>query len=223
MAEQRHIILVRHVPVSNPDGIWYGRDVDLAPTTPQLESLFNRLAAELPTAPDKTIWISSPYQRAMHTAQSVSDKIPARDKPEIEIDDGFVEQQYGVMEGLPHQEAPLLPSVARYLQDTWNNCMEGGESMSIFQNRVAKALESLKERASIENKDAVVFTHGGVIMAAYAHVTGQRMSDIFKQRKEKLAPSISFVSRLDLTFEQEQAAWNTPPAYETGIPKPKAE
>lgn len=223
MADQKHVILVRHVPVSNPDRIWYGRDVDLAPTTPELENFFNYLAQTLPHSRAKVIWKSSPYPRALHTGESILQRLLTEEKPEIEIDDGFVEQQYGVMEGLPHQEALRLPSVAAYLQDVWTRSMEGGESMSVFQLRVANALERLKERASIENKDAVVFTHGGVMMAAYAHVTGQRMSDIFKQRKEKLAPSISFVSRLNLAFGEGQRGWKIPPVYETGLPKQQFE
>ncbi|MDY0029783.1 MAG: histidine phosphatase family protein [Pseudobdellovibrionaceae bacterium] len=221
MADQRHIILVRHVPVSNPDRIWYGRDVKLAPSTPELETLFNYLAQTLPQGPEKVIWTSSPYPRALHTAWSVADRILSQKKPAIEIDEVFVEQQYGVMEGLPHQRAMSLPSVAAYLQDTWNNSMEGGESMSVFQMRVARALESLKERTLKEKKDAVVFTHGGVLMAAYAYVTGQKMSDILKQRKGALAPSISFVSRLTLCTVEGRAGWKIPPVYETGIPKQK--
>ncbi len=221
MLSDFHVHLVRHVPVINPRQIWYGKDVEIDTTSDQVRKYFNQLAHALPHDPERSIWRSSPYQRALATAEAVASEIKQQGgtHPEIIQDAGFVEQQYGVMEGMTHDDVKNCADAADYLADMWNNPPLGGESMQMLQARIAKALDNLKDNASKTCTDAVVFAHGGVIMAAYAHARKQRMIDVFKDRKALLTPSFSYVSCLTISHDRQGGEWVWKDMYIKGIGK----
>lgn len=215
-----NIHLIRHVPVINPHKIWYGETIDYDDSSESVVEYFQMLADTLPANPDTTLWRSSPYPRAMATADGVLNKMRAERKPTISLCDAFIEQQYGVMTGKRHEEIANDPTVSAYLNDMWGTAPQDGESFKMLQTRVGKALDNLVETTPPPITDIVIFSHGGVAMAAFAHATGQRMIDVFKARKtgnpDIMAPSFSYQSNLLLRWSN--GAWQEP-AYGSGISK----
>ena len=211
--------LIRHTEVSNPNQIWYGREIEFDVTSSEAVQRFNHLAGVLPCDPDSTLWLSSDYPRAVETAKAVLRSIPKEHVPEILLDRNFIEQQYGMMEGMVGRAAKEDPRFAQYFADMWKNAPPDGESMEMVQSRVGARLDHLCETLSPSIHHVVVFAHGGVNMAAFAHATGQRMIDVFQSRKGSVVPSFSYVSRLGISYDRAQKKWLDAVEYETGIPK----
>lgn len=212
----RRIHFIRHVPVSNPNKIWYGRDVDYDLYSPAVINHFNHLAQLLPSDPKTARWLASPYPRAFDTALMVWDGIGRAEKPRLELDERFIEQRYGVMEGLTHDAVKNCAGAQAYLQDLWNTPPAGGESMAMLQARVSSGMNALAQDSAT---DYVIFTHGGVMMAAFAVATGRRMIDTFTDRKAALTPSFSYMSHLIVEQEPEINRWSLGPdvSYHTGL------
>lgn len=208
--------LIRHVPVINPKKIWYGRDIEHDATSTNVIRFFEILSQTLPSDPQNTIWMSSPYPRAKATGDGVLNAINTLPKPKIILCDAFIEQQYGIMTGKRHDEIADDPDAAAYLNDMWATAPNGGESLKMLQIRIGNELDSLVKTTPSHITDIVIFSHGGVAMAAFSHATGQRMIDIFKQRETPLTPSFSYQSTLTLPWSNGQ--WQTP-RYLSGIRK----
>lgn len=208
---------VRHVPVINPDGIWYGRDIEIDISSDRTAQMFNQLASVLPADPRTSLWLTSDYPRAQMTCEGVGRHVVHL--PQVIVNSGFREQQYGIMEGRCHREVKNDPACRAYLDDMWNNAPQNGESMSMFQTRVADTLNQVIETVDPAITDIAVFSHGGVIMAAYAEAKGQRLIDVFCDRKDAQVPSFSYMSRLTLSYDREVAGWSQNIPYAKGLPK----
>ena len=211
--------MVRHGPVFNPDQIWYGRDVQFDVISPEVIAFFERLAVVLPSDPDKCQWYASDYQRARAMGEAILNATQRSYVPLLTIDKEFGEQKYGMMEGMKGDEAKHHPQLTPYFQDMWNNAPPDGESLSMLQNRVARRIDYIAETAPDYVEDIVVAGHGGETMAACAHAMGRRMIDVFNERRLKIGPSYSYMSRLELQYDRTNKAWMTAFEYDTGIPK----
>jgi broad specificity phosphatase PhoE len=214
------IYLVRHVPVINPNQIWYGETIEYDDKSPRIKKYFKALAQNLPHNVDTTIWQSSPYPRALATANGVLSELDATQRPILILNDCFVEQQYGIMTGKRHQEIANDPRVMAYMNDMWDTAPEDGESLSMFQQRIGGGLDNLVETTPPHIENVVIFSHGGVAMASFSHVTKQRMIDVFKKRKQRdeidFIPSFSYQSSLTLLWSG--GVWH-PPSYISGLNK----
>jgi broad specificity phosphatase PhoE len=210
---------LRHGPVFNPQQLWYGRDVDHDLTSAPVVELFNHLAQTLPSDPDTSRWLTSDYPRAIGLAQKTLDAVSRDVKPQLTIDRHFIEQQYGIMEGMSGLVAKKDPRLSGYFSDMWGKPPPEGESMQMLQARVGGRLDELVKTMPDHVKNIVVFAHGGVNMAAFAHATGQKMIDVFKSRKGSITPSFSYMSNLKLQFDRDQHKWLESFEYETGLPK----
>lgn len=210
---------IRHGPVINPDQIWYGEDVEFDLTSPEIVNHLHRLAAFLPTDPKKAIWVASRYPRSHALAEAILKATGKSDLPRFMINEKFIEQQYGMMEGMRGKEARNHPDLAAYFNDMWNNAPPGGESMSMLQDRVGGEMDYLAEDMSDDIEDIVVVAHGGVNMAAFSHAIKRRMIDVFNERRLKLGPSFSYISRLELHYNRRIKEWVDVFEYETGLPK----
>jgi len=212
--------LIRHVPDINPNQVCYGETIENDDKSPRIQEYFRALAQNLPHDADTTIWQSSPYPRALATANGVLRELDTSQKPKLILNDCFVEQQYGIMTGKRHHEIVNDPRVMAYLNDMWDTAPEDGESLSMFQRRIGGGLDYLVETTPPHIKDVVIFSHGGVAMAAFSHATGQRMIDVFKKRKQDnkvdFIPSFSYQSSLILLWSG--GVWH-PPSYISGISK----
>ena len=83
----------------------------------------------------------------------------------------------------------------------------GGESWPLFQARVAAAVEELARRSGTW----LVFTHGGCVRAAVAHVTGARPEAI-------AGPANTSVTVVELAPRRRLLTFNWSP--EPGVPRP---
>ena len=149
------LIIVRHGrTAANAQGRLLGRGDP--PLDEEGRSQARRLGAVL--RPDRVI--ASPLRRAQETAEAFG--CP------VEVDDRWIELDYGDLEGTPTAEVP---------GETWAEwradvCYppEGGESLVELQDRVAGACAELLDDAT--RRDVVVVTHVSPVKAAVAWALG---------------------------------------------------
>jgi broad specificity phosphatase PhoE len=151
------LIVVRHGrTAANASGLLLGRRLD-----PELDELGRRqadaLAAVLP-APARII--SSPLRRTRDTAAAFGRL--------VEVDERWVEIDYGDLDGTPLRDVPT---------DVWSAWRAdpslapgGGESLVELGTRVRAACEDLAEEAA--RTDVVVVTHVSPVKAALAWALG---------------------------------------------------
>lgn len=108
------------------------------------------------------IIVSSPLVRCMETARLICDQISGR--PEVMIDERFIEIDYGDLEGMPVGEVPVDIWKRWQAEPDW--APGGGESLGDVSRRVAEALDDLGGR------NVVVVTHVSPIKAAVGWVVG---------------------------------------------------
>lgn len=207
--------IVRHVPVINPNRLWYGDDIEIDLVSEAVRERFNELASILPD-PEKAQIYSSPYSRAQLTAAGFLEAARPAHPPEIHIESGFQEQQYGTMTNQPHRLIKDLPHVQAYLSNMWENAPEKGESLSMFHKRVSSALEKLVTEAR-ETDDVIVFCHGGVQMASASIVTGIRMDELMKDRRTRKDLDFSYMSVLTITYDRKNREWSNSLTTNPGI------
>lgn len=150
-------MVVRHGRTdANASGLLLGRRLD-----PGLDELGERQASALRSAvghADRVI--SSPLRRARETAEALG--VP------VEIDERWVEIDYGTLDGTPISELPAE------LWSRWRSDIDfvpgGGESLASVGVRVRHALDDLLEEA--RERTVVVVTHVSPIKAAVAWALG---------------------------------------------------
>jgi len=151
------LIVVRHGRTeANASGLLLGRRLD-----PALDDLGRRQAAALAAAlPGAARVVSSPLQRAQETASAFG-------RP-VEVDDRWVELDYGTLDGTPLRDVPA---------DVWaawradpSLAPGGGESLVDLGERIRAACADLLEEA--ERADVIVVTHVSPVKAALAWALG---------------------------------------------------
>ncbi len=151
------LIVVRHGRTdANASGLLLGRRLD-----PGLDALGERQARALADAlPAGARVISSPLQRTRETAAALGRA--------VEIDDRWIELDYGDLDGTPLRDVPA---------DVWaawradpSLAPGGGESLVDLGERVRAACADLAEEAA--ERDVVVVTHVSPVKAALAWALG---------------------------------------------------
>lgn len=150
------LILVRHGrTAANASGRLQGRyDIPL-------DDVGRRQAAAIGSALGEVDrLVSSPLLRARETSAAIASS--------VEIDDAWVELDYGAFDGKPTGE------VGADVWETWRNDVNfappGGESLATLDARVVAALTDLAEEAG--ERDVVVVSHVSPIKAAVAWAIG---------------------------------------------------
>ena len=162
------IVVVRHGRTeANARGLLLGR------MDPALDDEGRRQAATIGAglgALDVARVVTSPLQRCRTTAQAVADVLSvARDVPvDVEVDDRWVEMDYGVFDGRPLADVPPDTWAAWRSDPSW--APEGGESIAAVGARVRTACDALVDEAT--GRDVVVVTHVSPIKAAVAWALG---------------------------------------------------
>lgn len=158
------LVLVRHgQATANAAGLLLGRsDVPLTPTgRAEVAALAGRLG------PARRL-VSSPLRRAVDTAETLGLGLP------VEIDDRWVEIDYGEHEGRPLGEVPA--EIWRRWRTDPEYRPEGGESLADVGRRVRAACEELLVEpdgaARHRGDDVVVVSHVSPIKAAVAWALG---------------------------------------------------
>lgn len=109
--------------------------------------------------------ITSPYSRAQETGQIIASALGLQ----IEIEDGIYEREFGYLRGMSYDAIHQDPSYNS--ADLWTWKPEGGESFEDLRRRIAPLIDKLAARSDAEG-ELLVVSHGGVMLAAWAHVTG---------------------------------------------------
>lgn len=108
--------------------------------------------------------VSSPYARAHDTAQIIA----AHFGLPVEIEADLREQSFGVFAGQPYLS--LLSDAAYHEGPRWNWCPQDGESLVHVAERAVPVFERLVREGA--GKDTIVVSHGGVMLALSAFVSG---------------------------------------------------
>lgn len=151
--------LIRHAPVSNPDGLIYGAS-DPAADVGDAEALAV-LAAALP--PD-ALWLCTPRRRTRQTAVALRPAVAGTLLEEPDL----AEQDFGAWEGLSHDDAAArFPEEARrFWRAPATEAPPDGESFAAVMARVAGAVR--RRTAASGGRDLVAVVHGGTVRAALA-------------------------------------------------------
>jgi broad specificity phosphatase PhoE len=162
------IIIVRHGRTEfNAAGRLQGRtdnpldEVGLA----QAEAVATYLAPELLS---DTLIVCSPLLRARQTATAIAKGVGAS----LEIDERWIELDYGAFEGLRQSEVPS--NVWREWRSDSNFAAPQGESLNQVQQRVTDACAELAQR--LDGRTAVVVSHVSPIKSAVAWALGVDVS-----------------------------------------------
>jgi broad specificity phosphatase PhoE len=162
------IVVVRHGRTeANAQGLLLGR------MDPGLDDEGRRQAATLGAglgALDVARVVTSPLRRCRTTAAAVAEVLSvARDTPvPLDVDDRWVEMDYGVFDGVPLADVPRDTWAAWRSDLSW--APEGGESIGDLGTRVRAACDALLDEAT--GRDVVVVTHVSPIKAAVAWALG---------------------------------------------------
>lgn len=149
---QKHIHYIRHgQSQANADELWAG-SLD-TPLTTRGHEQAKRAAADIKSqglAFD--VIVSSPQQRALHTAQHIADAINyPHDR--ILVTELARERSFGVLEGTVHKEA----SAAYLLDESGIDHFEGVESLMEANMRAAALVEFI---AQLPDERILVVAHG---------------------------------------------------------------
>ncbi len=159
------IVLARHGrTTANAEGRLLGR------LDPPLDAEGERQAAAVAAAVAASVGdravriVSSPLVRTMATAAAIVAAVDV----DVEVDERWIELDYGVYDGVPMAEVPAS------VWATWRTdpefCPEGGECLSAVGRRVRAACDELAPAAV--DTDIVVVTHVSPIKAAVAWALG---------------------------------------------------
>jgi alpha-ribazole phosphatase len=153
--------IIRHAPVSNPEGRIYGASDKPADTSDR--AAFAALARHLPAG---AIAVTSHLQRTTQTLDAI--RAAGLALPDPVVDARLGEQDFGDWVGLTYDEARSRYGDAydRFWLAPVSERAPNGESFVDLLARVRAALVDLTER--FEGRDIVCVAHGGTIRAAIA-------------------------------------------------------
>ncbi|MFZ5814750.1 MAG: histidine phosphatase family protein [Bacillota bacterium] len=163
---ERALYLVRHgATAANQEGRYIGCSEH--PLSPEGEAQAARLAAFFRAEPPAAIR-SSDLGRALQTARAIgaATGLPVQPDPRLR------ELHFGQWDGLTYTEIEALaPAPLRaWLEDPEHRAPPGGESLASLRSRALAALAESPDRT-------VLVTHGGVVRALLAHLTGRPLWD----------------------------------------------
>jgi broad specificity phosphatase PhoE len=115
-----------------------------------------------------TLFVCSPLLRARQTATAIVDRVGSS----FDIDERWIELDYGSYEGLRQAEVPA--NVWREWRSDSDFAAPQGESLNQVQERVAQACDDLAQR--LDGRTAVVVSHVSPIKSAVAWALGVDVS-----------------------------------------------
>ena len=108
--------------------------------------------------------VASPFARARQTAEIIAGVLALI----VEVEPALREQSFGVFAGQPYEA--LLGDAAYHEGARWRWRPAGGESLVDVYDRAVPAFERLAGAHPAD--DIVIVSHGGVMLALCAYVTG---------------------------------------------------
>jgi broad specificity phosphatase PhoE len=131
----------------------------------QAEDLAHRLARKF--RPE--VVVSSAFLRARQTGEIIARAL----RIETEVRAGIHERDFGCLKGLPYGRLGemMLTDALCDPARTWMWTPPGGESLDDVRRRAVAVIEDLRVR--YPEQEVIVVSHGAVIQAICAHVTGE--------------------------------------------------
>lgn len=158
------LILVRHgESVGNRERIFTTNPAELALTDlggEQARRAAQRIAAEF----KPKLVVTSPYLRARHTGEIIAEALGLP----LEVEHALHERLIGQYMGKPYEAVMEAPDYDP--QQPWLWKPPEGESFEDVRVRVGPIFDRLASTHG--EREIVVVSHGGVMMAMWAHVTG---------------------------------------------------
>ena len=108
--------------------------------------------------------VASPYTRARQTAEIIAAAFDLG----VEIEAALREQSFGIFAGRPYDS--LVSDASYHEGPRWNWRPQGGESLIDVYERAVPALQRIAQESV--GQDVVIVSHGGVMLALCAFVTG---------------------------------------------------
>lgn len=161
------VILVRHSrSTANTAGVLAGQ----APGISLDETGFTQAQGLTTRIGDIAITrvISSPLQRCIETISPWHEKYG---KSEIEIDNNFIESDYGTWTGCKLSELAKEPLWKEVQKTPSKVTFPEGESFQAMFKRVSTGLDSIIDKLA-ENDNVIVVSHGDIIKLAIAKILG---------------------------------------------------
>jgi len=161
-AEPRRLILIRHgESVGNRDRLFTtSPDALLTDLGRQQAQQAAGLIARL-FKPEMVV--ASPYARARETGEIIAREFGL----EVEFEAGLHEQSYGHLAGKAYELVFEDPGYDP--ERPWLYRPPGGETREEVRTRVAPVFERI---AATYERELVIVSHGGVMQALWAHITG---------------------------------------------------
>lgn len=168
------ILLIRHGSTDLLGKMLYGRMPGIFLNSDGLRQA-ERLAEVLNTRYTITEVLSSPLERARHTAQPIATRCGLA----VDIDEGITEIDFGLWVGKTFEELSRLADWKAYNRNRSISQAPGGESMMHVQARAWRALDRLTRRhAASDNSTAAVVSHGDVIRCILLLLLGMSIDHI---------------------------------------------
>jgi ribonuclease H / adenosylcobalamin/alpha-ribazole phosphatase len=137
----------------------------ILPLTPLGREQAREAAAVIQTIAHSRIIIASPYARARDTGDIIAKELNLP----FEIRAGLHERETGEFAGRPYEA--ILEAHDYDPARPWIWVPPGGESYEHVRDRVGPILDEIAAR--FPDEDAVIVSHGGVMVAMWAHMTGR--------------------------------------------------
>jgi probable phosphoglycerate mutase len=159
------LILVRHgESMGNRERI-FGAEPDALPLTELGYRQAQEAGKKIARLFQPVHVIASYYLRAHETARVIAEAL----KLPLEIEPKLHEREVGVLKGQPYEAIYTLSDYDP--KRPWSWTPEGGESYADVMRRVGPILDRVAQ--AYRGRDVVIVSHGGVMKALWAHVTGE--------------------------------------------------
>ena len=157
------LILVRHGDSEGNRDRTFTQNSEV-PLTPFGREQARAAALRIAQSYSPTRIVASPFVRARETAEIIADVLQLR----VQADAGLREQSFGVFAGQPYEV--LLGDASYHEGPRWHWRPQGGESLTDVYARVVPVFERVTREST--GQDVVLVSHGGVMLALCAYVTG---------------------------------------------------
>ncbi|HCK33238.1 MAG: hypothetical protein CMH32_00750 [Micavibrio sp.] len=160
---------VRHIRVDG-NGYVYGPTVDFNKAN---RHDLQECADQLPS-PDQSLWFSSDFPRAAHTAMELLILKQAMNRPTLRMMPSMREHSLKPFEGYRWEDLWADEELKPWFSDPWTvrpdyKGIEGGETLEAFEARIADGITKVIDAMTIDKngkREAVIVCHGGVLQMA---------------------------------------------------------
>ncbi len=162
-AQAGHLILVRHGESEGNRDRTFTQTPNV-PLTAHGREQAHTAAAQIAAGYAPSRIVASPFRRAQQTAEIIAAALGLA----VETEPAFCEQSFGTFAGQPYEA--VLADASYHATPRWHWQPVGGESLLDVYQRVSPAFDRLAKTGG--GQDIVIVSHGGVMLALWAHVIG---------------------------------------------------